>query len=266
MNGIELLRQVRERWPRVYVIMITGFGTVEAAVEAMKLGAFDYVRKPFRSEAVQRIVTLIQDQAPPSSVPSGGEKDPVRLAEKWAKAGHGGLLLGATPRKALARVTTVDLPMTVSPPGSRTRSFGSSKRAPRPAMIIARGSSACSQRTGQRPRRGEIVQRRTAAARSASTRHSATRRSSRVRAAIFADRRAPSGRSRTRYGAHPATALEGPTSQVPAEVVERPGIDNSPEAVVPPGALQEEGLITHSSEASRLPRQPGKRLCGSFTR
>ncbi|MCI4369577.1 MAG: response regulator, partial [Thermoplasmata archaeon] len=46
-SGLVLLRDVRQRWPQTLVVMITGFATVETAVDAMKLGAFDYIRKPF---------------------------------------------------------------------------------------------------------------------------------------------------------------------------------------------------------------------------
>jgi DNA-binding NtrC family response regulator len=46
MNGIELLRRVRVEWPGLPVIMVTGFASVDTAVEAMKLGAVDYLTKP----------------------------------------------------------------------------------------------------------------------------------------------------------------------------------------------------------------------------
>jgi DNA-binding NtrC family response regulator len=45
-DGFELLRTVRQRWPQTVVIMITGYGTIESAVEAIKLGAYDYLTKP----------------------------------------------------------------------------------------------------------------------------------------------------------------------------------------------------------------------------
>jgi len=46
-SGIELLHDVKAKWPELPVIFITAFGTVEKAVEAMKEGAFDYITKPF---------------------------------------------------------------------------------------------------------------------------------------------------------------------------------------------------------------------------
>ncbi|MCD6405844.1 MAG: sigma-54-dependent Fis family transcriptional regulator [Planctomycetes bacterium] len=52
MDGMELLSRVREGWPNTQVIMITGFGSIETAVEAMKRGAYHYVAKPFRAEEI----------------------------------------------------------------------------------------------------------------------------------------------------------------------------------------------------------------------
>lgn len=46
MDGIETLREIKKRFPIVEVIMLTGHGTTETAVEGMKLGAFDYLMKP----------------------------------------------------------------------------------------------------------------------------------------------------------------------------------------------------------------------------
>ncbi|NQT89570.1 sigma-54-dependent Fis family transcriptional regulator [bacterium] len=49
-DGISFLRDIRRDRPDQAVILMTGYGTVETAVEAMKLGAFDYVQKPFATE------------------------------------------------------------------------------------------------------------------------------------------------------------------------------------------------------------------------
>lgn len=48
INGMELLRKAAEKWPNMGVIMLTAYGTVATAVEAMKEGAFDYITKPFK--------------------------------------------------------------------------------------------------------------------------------------------------------------------------------------------------------------------------
>jgi len=50
MDGIEVLRRIRTNRPQLPVIMMTGHGTIESAVEAMKIGAYDYLAKPFPQE------------------------------------------------------------------------------------------------------------------------------------------------------------------------------------------------------------------------
>ena len=46
MDGIETLKEIKKRFPLVEVIMLTGHGSTETAIEGMKLGAFDYLLKP----------------------------------------------------------------------------------------------------------------------------------------------------------------------------------------------------------------------------
>ncbi len=50
MDGIAVLQEIKHKHPLVEVIMLTGHGTTESAVEGMKLGAFDYLLKPARFE------------------------------------------------------------------------------------------------------------------------------------------------------------------------------------------------------------------------
>ena len=52
IGGIELLKIVKEIDPNLALIIITAFGTVESAVEAMRHNAFDYITKPFRKEQI----------------------------------------------------------------------------------------------------------------------------------------------------------------------------------------------------------------------
>jgi DNA-binding NtrC family response regulator len=53
MDGLTVLRSIRERQPEMPVIMLTGGATVDTAIRSMKLGAFDYLTKPFRLEEVR---------------------------------------------------------------------------------------------------------------------------------------------------------------------------------------------------------------------
>ena len=56
MSGLELLKKIRADYPETIVVMITAFGTVETAVEAMKAGAYDYITKPVHSEELRLCV------------------------------------------------------------------------------------------------------------------------------------------------------------------------------------------------------------------
>ena len=56
IGGMEILKTFRKEYPDSIIIMITGFSTVETAVEAMKLGAFDYIPKPFTPDEVSIVV------------------------------------------------------------------------------------------------------------------------------------------------------------------------------------------------------------------
>jgi two-component system NtrC family response regulator len=56
MDGIELLERIKERVPDLPVVMMTAYGTVEKAVEAMQLGAFNFILKPFQNETLKQIV------------------------------------------------------------------------------------------------------------------------------------------------------------------------------------------------------------------
>ncbi len=57
MGGLDLLREIKLRSPDAVTLVMTGFGTVETAIDAMKCGAFDYVLKPFK---VEQVLTLVR--------------------------------------------------------------------------------------------------------------------------------------------------------------------------------------------------------------
>lgn len=56
MNGIELVERVKRLDPKLPVVMMTAYATVESAVAAMKKGAFDYLIKPFKAEEIEVVV------------------------------------------------------------------------------------------------------------------------------------------------------------------------------------------------------------------
>jgi DNA-binding NtrC family response regulator len=65
-SGLDVLREARHRNPRCQVVLISGFGTLETAVEAVRAGAFDYISKPFNIAQVKSVVerALAQAQVP----------------------------------------------------------------------------------------------------------------------------------------------------------------------------------------------------------
>jgi len=56
LDGISLLREIKANWPDTEVIVITGYATIESAIEAMKIGASDFILKPVNFESVYLIV------------------------------------------------------------------------------------------------------------------------------------------------------------------------------------------------------------------
>lgn len=62
MSGVEMLQEVKKKGLNTPLILITAYGKIEDAVEAMKAGAFDYIQKPFSSEAVEAIVDKALEQ------------------------------------------------------------------------------------------------------------------------------------------------------------------------------------------------------------
>ena len=68
VDGIELLRRVKAIQPDLPVVIITGFATVDTAVEAMKQGAVDYIIKPFSVEVIEETVARVFAVAPSATV------------------------------------------------------------------------------------------------------------------------------------------------------------------------------------------------------
>ncbi|MEW6352157.1 MAG: sigma-54 dependent transcriptional regulator [Thermodesulfobacteriota bacterium] len=58
VSGLEVLKSIKETDPDLLVIVITGYASVESAVEALKLGAYDYLKKPFKADVIKLIVKL----------------------------------------------------------------------------------------------------------------------------------------------------------------------------------------------------------------
>jgi len=63
LSGIEALRQTRQRWPDLPVIILTGHGTIPLAVEAMKDGAVDFLTKPFEAGHLDSVVATALERS-----------------------------------------------------------------------------------------------------------------------------------------------------------------------------------------------------------
>src|SRR5258705_11870566 len=62
MSGVELLRQIKSLLPRTEVAIMTGHGSIESAVQAMKLGAYDFITKPFRVEELKLVLQRMAEK------------------------------------------------------------------------------------------------------------------------------------------------------------------------------------------------------------
>jgi DNA-binding response OmpR family regulator len=60
IDGMEVLRWIKDNRPKTRVIIITAHGTIDTAVEAMKLGAVDFIQKPFTPNEIRELVTLVR--------------------------------------------------------------------------------------------------------------------------------------------------------------------------------------------------------------
>ena len=82
MEGIEVLRRVREIRPDIRVIILTAYGTVESAVEAMKLGAVDFIQKPFSAEEIRALVSRVMDREKLNEQKAVDYASSIELAKK----------------------------------------------------------------------------------------------------------------------------------------------------------------------------------------
>ena len=56
MDGLELLKKIKTIDHDIQVIMVTGYATLDTAIEAMRFGAFDYIKKPFDKDELEKLV------------------------------------------------------------------------------------------------------------------------------------------------------------------------------------------------------------------
>ena len=80
MTGMELLKEAKRSHPLLDVILITGYGTIESAVEAMKSGAFEYILKPFYNDEILHLLGRIGEIRPARG--TGGCRSWVQRLER----------------------------------------------------------------------------------------------------------------------------------------------------------------------------------------
>jgi DNA-binding NtrC family response regulator len=99
MDGLEIIERCRQEHPATHVVMVTGFASVENAVAAMKLGAFDYLTKPFELDDLQR--TINRAIAPATATRSTRSAAP----ETETDLGSSTVMVGESPQlKEILRV------------------------------------------------------------------------------------------------------------------------------------------------------------------
>jgi len=68
MNGITFLRELNRTLPASNVIMVTAYGEVESYLEAMNLGAFEYINKPLKIDELNNVIAKIFNQPSPNKL------------------------------------------------------------------------------------------------------------------------------------------------------------------------------------------------------
>lgn len=90
ITDLEALHEIRSRWPEVIVVVITGYATVESAVRAMKMGAYDYIAKPFNVEELELLLERVSEHLQLTAE--------NRLLREKLRSTHGfGGLIGCAP-------------------------------------------------------------------------------------------------------------------------------------------------------------------------
>ena len=80
IDGIETLKRIREEYPKIPVVMISAHGTIETAVQAMKLGAYDFLTKPFSAE---RLLVTVKNAIKNSALQEEVDRLRLELQERY---------------------------------------------------------------------------------------------------------------------------------------------------------------------------------------
>ena len=105
ITGLETLRRIRQDDAKLPVIMMTAFGTTQTAIEAMKLGAYDYLLKPLSANALRDALTQAQAVF---MAPRGGEEEGVKHHVSTAVIGTRGGVGASTLVTSLAWIFSTE--------------------------------------------------------------------------------------------------------------------------------------------------------------
>ncbi|MBV70062.1 MAG: DNA-binding response regulator [Myxococcales bacterium] len=94
MSGVELLKNAKAISPDTEVVLMTAYGTIERAVEAMREGAYDFVTKPFRRAEIERTVTRAIEKL---TLIAENKALKAQLADARNQQRHGDLIIGNAP-------------------------------------------------------------------------------------------------------------------------------------------------------------------------
>lgn len=117
MNGMELLRRVKEQFPHLLTIVITAYSTPEKTMEAMKLGAFDYIVKPFDISDVKKVAARAIEMQQLTGKDAGKrENDPpfseaVKVSPAPALIGRSAIMQNVY--KMAGRVSSSNIPVLI---------------------------------------------------------------------------------------------------------------------------------------------------------
>lgn len=87
-DDLDILRQMEELRPDIPLIVVSAHGTIQNAVEAIKLGAIDFVPKPFTPEKIQNLVSRVLDRKQVEAARLSDYQAHLKLARRCAKAQH----------------------------------------------------------------------------------------------------------------------------------------------------------------------------------
>jgi len=90
-SGLELLTATKEHRPETEVIIVTGYGTIESAIEALKLGSYDYLQKPIKLERLKLLASRILEK-------KKLQQENVLLKRGWKERYKYDQLIGVTPK------------------------------------------------------------------------------------------------------------------------------------------------------------------------